>query len=331
MPRCEPAGVAALGETMALIVPGGNASIVDADAFTMATAGAESNVACAVAQLGVPARWVSRVGSDPLGARVVREISSHGVDTSRVRADPQRRTGVMFKEPESDSSAVYYYRTASAASAMSVDDLPTMFDGIAVQTVVHLSGVTPALSASCAELIHALLIERQLGDEYPVAFDVNYRASLWEPGTAPSTLARLAAASNICFVGLDEAMTLWDTRTPEDVRDLLPDVAQLVVKDGGRGVTIFLGDGSVHWVDAIPVDVVEPVGAGDAFAGGYLAATIGGAHPRIAARVGHLTAANVLRVRADVAPQPPLDGQLDIAAAMERQSSRPRMAKGSKL
>lgn len=167
--------------------------------------------------------------------------------------------------------------------------------------VVHLSGVTPALSVSAKDLTEYLVTDRPFGPAL-LSFDVNYRASLWN-GDAPQALLALAQACDIVFVGLDEAQTLWGTRTAEDVRGLISQ-GTLVVKDGSREAVTFTEHG-VTRVPAQPVQVVEPVGAGDAFAGGWLSGLLRGLTQEDRLRLGHLVAARVLRSTSDTASLPP--------------------------
>lgn len=303
--------ILAIGETMAAVVPSAGESATTAVTFAVHPAGAESNAASTAAQLGVRAAWGSRVGDDAFGERVRRSVAAWDVDVSRVLTDPDRLTGVLVKDPRPQGSTVTYYRRGSAAAAMSVSDGDTMLAGAVDETVVHLSGVTPALSPSCAALVRSLLEPRT--HRGLRSFDVNFRPRLWSSRAAAPEMARLARASDICFVGLDEAEALWGTATPDAVQRLLPDVPQLIVKDAARGVTVY-ADGRPVLVRSLRVDVVEPVGAGDAFAGGYLAATTRGADPRTAARIGHLVAARVLRSVADVVKHPPIEELWPLAA-----------------
>lgn len=110
-------------------------------------------------------------------------------------------------------------------------------------------------------------------------------------------LAELARSSDIVFVGLDEAHTLWGTTSAQQVREFLPDV-RLVVKNDDVGATDFDGENEV-FVAPEPVEVVEVVGAGDAFAAGYLAATIQGESARERLQAGHNRAAHVLLSTSD--------------------------------
>jgi len=112
-------------------------------------------------------------------------------------------------------------------------------------------------------------------------------------------LRDLANRADIVFVGLDEAETLWGTTTPEDVRALISEPALLVVKDGDVGATEFSVEGAV-FVPAIPTEVVEAVGAGDAFAAGYLAGFLAGDDPVARLESGHRRAHLVLQSTDDM-------------------------------
>jgi 2-dehydro-3-deoxygluconokinase len=285
-----------LGETMALITPAHAEPLRVAREVRLLIGGAESNVAMHAAQLGVPTAWVSALGDDALGVRVRDEVAGHGVDTRWVTMDPDAPTGVYFKDP---GHGVLYYRRGSAAARMSpasVADVP-----LEDAEVVHLSGITPALSASCAALIDTV-IDRVAAGPGILAFDVNHRAALWAAGAAASALLPLARRADLVFVGLDEAECLWHTATADDVRALLPEPTTLVVKDGDVGATEYrraAGADDRTFAPAIPTEVVEAVGAGDAFAAGYLAALLQGADAAARLQGGHQRAHLVLQSTSD--------------------------------
>ncbi|MFE2822148.1 sugar kinase [Streptomyces sp. NPDC059271] len=297
-----PGPVVCIGETMAALAPAPDGSLETAESLRLSVAGAESNVAMYLADLDVPASWRSAVGDDALGRRVLAAVGAAGVDVSGVHRDPERPTGLMVKEPAGSGTRVHYYRGGSAASAMG----PDVLDGDTVRSaaVVHLTGVTAALSPSCRSLVARALTPPPGGRRPTVSFDVNHRAALWRPGTAAQVLHDLANRADITFVGLDEAQELWgaDLAT-DDVRKLLPHPRLLVVKDGGRGATAFSEDGS--WtVRALRTEVVEAVGAGDAFAAGFLAGLLRDGDVPRALRLGHITAGSALAVTADRGPLP---------------------------
>ncbi|MBO0983596.1 sugar kinase [Rathayibacter sp. SD072] len=282
-----------MGETMAVVVPT-DGSVAQAGGFLVDAGGAESNVLAHAAALGVPARWHSRLGADALGERVLRQLSARGIDVSSVVADPEHPTGLYVKDP---GRGVVYYRSGSAASRLDEADADAApFDGVAL---LHLSGITAALSEPAARFLRrAALRARELG--IPVSVDVNHRAALWDAADAAPALADLARLADVVFVGRDEAETLWGSCTAQDVRAMFPDVAELVVKDGHIGATVFSADaGTPVFEPSHEVEVLDAVGAGDAFAGGYLAAVLQGADHGARLRRGHDRAALTLAVAGD--------------------------------
>ncbi|MEU6651904.1 sugar kinase [Streptomyces sp. NPDC046900] len=292
--------VVCVGETMVALAPDPLGPLDGADLLHVDIAGAESNVALYLADHGIPARWVSAVGDDPFGRRVRARIAAGGVDVSGVRMDPERPTGLLLKDLGAHGTRVHYHRTGSAASALTPDVLDD--PALAGAALVHLSGITPALSPGCRSLV-----ERALRPDrpWPVSFDVNHRPALWAGRSAADVLRPLADLADIVLVGLDEAQSLWGDgiTDAEGVRDLLSGPPILVVKDGDRAATAFVGD-AVHSVPALKVRVAEPVGAGDAFAAGFLSGLLRQLPVDRALRLGHLTAASALRVVADHGPLP---------------------------
>lgn len=293
-----PPEVLAIGETMVLVAPADAESLESAVDFRLDPGGAEANVASHLVALGHPAAWVGAVGDDALGRRLCTQLAARGVDVSYVPVDPGAPTGLYVKDP---GAGVLYYRAGSAASRMDetlLQRIPSLRD----VRLVHLTGITPALSPSCLELVRAVFYD---ADTYGtlVSFDVNHRPALWPAGQAPDRLRALADRSYIVFVGQDEAETLWGATTPEAVRDLLPNPAYVVIKEGPVGATEIGVDGSWH-EPAPTVEVVEVVGAGDAFAGGYLAALLEDADSAERLRRGHERAGIVLGATSDFPREP---------------------------
>ncbi|THV33535.1 sugar kinase [Glycomyces buryatensis] len=290
--------VLCLGESMVVLAPSPVGSLRHARETTLGVAGAESNVAISLALLGADAAWRGKVGDDPFGHRILDVLREAGVDCEGVVPDPDHPTGVYFKDPDPQGTTVHYYRKGSAASTMR----PGHLDGEPSPRILHLSGITAALSPECHALVRELLAGH--ADDSPlVSFDVNYRPALWPVETAAPILSELANAAGLVFVGLDEAETLWGCKTPDDVREVLPDPPYLVVKDGGNGVTLYSGS-SIHFSAAEPVDIVEPVGAGDAFAAGFLYGRLQHASEEACMRLGHLLAAGALQTTGDLAAPP---------------------------
>ncbi|MFE7140108.1 sugar kinase [Streptomyces sp. NPDC057644] len=328
--------VVCLGESMVTFLPSQPGRLADVPSFGRGIGGAESNVACALAAAGHRAAWVGRVGADGFGDHLVETIASYGVDTSAVRRDPVRPTGIYFRtatDRGTDTHEVAYYRAGSAASAMSPANVP--YDELFAGRILHLSGITAALSGDCLELLRELTAARP--GRPLVSFDVNHRPHLWRGGDADaSVLLELARRADLVFVGEDEAEEAWGIVGAEAIRAAVPEPSVLVVKRGSAGATVFasglrpgprssiaggaenagarsssaggadLADTVTH-VPALHVDVVAAVGAGDAFAAGFLSATLRGLPVRDRARHGHLMAAAVLTVPGDLTEPPARD------------------------
>lgn len=231
------ADVVCIGETMAVLSPPDARPLAHQTELSLAVGGAESNVASALVALGHSAAWLGRVGDDPFGRRILDDLTARGVDVSAVETDPVRPTGVSFKDTGPEGTGTHYYRRDSAATAMDpgLAGLPLLRRA----RVLHLSGITAALSDNCAELVTRIISRRAV------------------PGPV------------------------------------------LVVKDAGHGATAYGADGEESFVPTPAARVVEPVGAGDAFAAGYLAAFLEGRTPASGLRLGHLVAAATLGTRED--------------------------------
>jgi 2-dehydro-3-deoxygluconokinase len=291
-----------VGESMVQLAPDPLGPLQDAAHATVAVAGAESTVAMYLAQLGRRAAWISAVGNDPFGRRILAVLGSAGVDVSHAVTDAHSQTGVYFKDPLPDGrTAVRYYRAGSAASRMTIQILTAAaLHGCAV---LHLTGITAALSPGCERLVDDALSRRPLGRGL-ASFDVNYRPSLWPADEAAPVLLRLAALADLVLVGLDEAQLLWEVESAADVRRLIPQPTRVVVKDGPIGATAFVADADPVFVSASEVQVVEPIGAGDGFAAGYLHGHLLNLDEAARLSIAHQVAAASLAVTADVGEVP---------------------------
>ncbi|MEQ3549076.1 sugar kinase [Pseudonocardia nematodicida] len=275
------AGVVTLGETMALLTPDGR--LVAGSSLRVGIGGAESNTAIGLARLGCDATWIGRVGDDDLGTAVLREIRAEGVRVLADR-DPEAPTGVMLKEMRGGRPRrVRYYRSTSAAARWRPDDLDGVADRIAGARVLHLTGITPALGPGPLEVVRrAITIARRAGVE--VTLDVNHRRALWTDERAREVLAGLLPDVGVLLAGAEEAAMLLGradgAETVERGTELAAGLAGLgpptvVVKLGELGA-VADGEGGPLHLPTRPVEVVDPVGAGDAFAAGLLAARLDG-------------------------------------------------------
>jgi 2-dehydro-3-deoxygluconokinase len=304
--RKGPPDVVCVGEALVLL-PSLPAADAAPDLGGAQPAGAEANVAVGLAAAGVRAAWAGRLGADDLGAFLRAALLSHGVDVGGAQFDDRRSTGYYAKQAGPASGGepqthMHYRRAGSAASAMDPAflALPAVRDRLAAARVVHTSGITASLSDSCARLMHALLAAPRTA---VLSFDVNWREQMWPDGD-PAQVAGLAGLADIVFVGPDQARRVFGTDDPAALRRLLPRPRLLVIKDGARRALAVDRDAGVVVEPALQVDVVEPVGAGDAFAAGLLTGVVGGEPVDRCLRRGHLAASAVLTVPGDSAPPP---------------------------
>jgi 2-dehydro-3-deoxygluconokinase len=198
--------VVTIGESMALLtVPAGRQLRGGASA-PVGFGGAESNVAIGLARLDVPVSWVSRVGDDAFGSLITRELRGEGVQVLSA-VDGQAPTGLMVKEHRYGTPwRVRYYRAGSAASRLDPADLDTgaVTDAITAARVLHLTGITAAISPSAlATVRRAIDIARAAGTV--VSFDVNHRSALWSDAQAAPVLAQLCGSADLVFAGEAEA------------------------------------------------------------------------------------------------------------------------------
>ncbi|MEM8530281.1 MAG: sugar kinase [Chloroflexota bacterium] len=268
--------VVTLGETMVTLYPQEPITLDIADTLALNIGGAESNLAIGLRRLGHTTRFISRVGVDPFGQRVRTILEHEGVDTEYLIDDPEVQTGIYFREWLADGARrVYYYRAGSAASCMSPDDLqPAAFTDA---RIVHLTGITPALSPSCSATIsHAMELARAAGAQ--ISFDPNYRARLWDTETAKATLIPLIEHADILLIGHEDAQAVLGEDQPERILERATQLGPtiIVLKLAEQGV-LALADGEIAQVPAHPVEqVIDPVGAGDGFNAGFLAGLLRG-------------------------------------------------------
>ena len=266
--------VLTLGETMAVMNPFHAGPLRFVHNFEKRIGGAESNVAVGLNRLGHSSGWVGRVGDDEFGREVMAFVRGEGVDVSRVAVDPIAPTGLYFKERRGVSDVhTYYYRSDAAASRMSFEDLD--LDYLLSGRFLHLTGITPALSDSCHDLIQRLLSAASKS-ETTVSFDVNIRWGLFNDRDPRKTLAPLAAMADIVFLSEEEAKFLFDGDDPFTIEKVLQSTrAQTIVVHQASGAFAVEEDGITER-QAYPVEVVDTVGAGDAFVSGFLSGKLQG-------------------------------------------------------
>jgi 2-dehydro-3-deoxygluconokinase len=281
--------VVSMGETMVSLRTGTPLRL--GGTMTMTMAGAESNVAIGLARLGHCVRWGGRVGADEVGAYILRTLRAESVAVDTVAVDATRPTGLMLAERRvADVSRVSYYRAGSAGSALAPADATACLADI--PRILHLTGITPALSESAAAAaLTAVELARRAG--VLVSIDVNYRSRLWTTQEARPVLSDLVRRADIVIASEDELSLVVADRNDESAAfDELAasGVSQLVVKRGARGASLWQGAGA-HHASAIPVAVLDTIGAGDAFTAGFLSGVLDELAPEMALHRGTVTAA----------------------------------------
>lgn len=294
--QCE---VVTFGETMVLFSSEQYYPLEYVTHFQKQIGGAESNFAIGLQRLGHAVGWFSKLGNDPFGRYMLQTIRGEGVDTSRCLFTDEAPTAVFFKEKKSPTHFnVYYYRRNSAASRMTPDDLDADYIGRA--KILHISGITPALSASCRDTVYrAVDIAKKHGVK--VSFDPNIRLKLWSAEEARPVLTDLIQKADIILPGMDEGELLTGKKTPEEVVQALKtrDDQTFVVKLGSEGA-YYDHQGECGYVPGFPAEMVDPVGAGDGFAAGIISGFLHEEPIRDAVRKANAIGALVIGVNGDM-------------------------------
>lgn len=290
------------GETMLrLSTPEGD-RLQGTNTLAVHVGGTESNVAVNLANLGKRTAWFSRLPRSPLGYTVRDTIRAQGVDTSHITWVDDARQGLYFVEfgAAPRSISVLYDRKHSAASQLTPDDLP--FEALAASKWLHVTGITPALSISCAETA-MVAVDHARAHGVQVSVDVNYRTLLWEPQAAAKALTPLCQQADVIFVARRDAAQLWgvDGEAPTTAATLQQQWGGTVIVTDGTDGTAAASDDAHAAVKSVPTRVVDRLGAGDALASGVLYGLMEGASLTGALTYGVTMAAFALSVQGDFA------------------------------
>jgi 2-dehydro-3-deoxygluconokinase len=258
--------VATFGEAMVLFAPTESALLESAGSFHASVGGAELNCAIGLVRLGHRVSWISRLGNDPFGQRILKTARGEGVDVSRVELTEDAATGLMFKEVRPGSaSRVFYYRKQSPAAVLELNQ----FANLQAQ-VLFVTGITPALSTHNRELTPAVVDQfRAAGST--VVFDPNMRFRLWPKEEARTVFLDLAKRCDVLLPSLVDAEMLIGKGEPDVMLDRLRELGpkRVAIKMGDEGV-FFTDEKSRAHLPCFPVSEVDPVGAGDAFCAGVI-------------------------------------------------------------
>jgi 2-dehydro-3-deoxygluconokinase len=261
-----------IGETMLrLSVPIG-ARLSDTRSLDLEFGGAESNVCVALARLGRRTAWQSRLPEHALADNLLRALRADGVDVSAVARAPGERLGSYFIELATAprASQVIYDRADSAAARITPDEI--RWEALLDTRLLHLTGITPALGPGPAAAV-AEAIRRARAAGVAVSFDVNYRARLWGAEAAGAALRPLLAEADVLFCKSADAALLFgcagEPRVQIEALRRLTRATTIFCTFGERGAALLRGE-AFHSQPALPVQIVDRIGSGDAFAAGGL-------------------------------------------------------------
>ena len=296
--------VVTFGESMVLFGPDSSGPLRYVQNFNKSIAGAESNVAIALAKLGHQVGFFSKLGNDEFGRYIQATIRGEGVDVSRVLVDPLKNTGILFKERFMHSNPnVYYYRKDSAASTLKPEELDESY--IKSAKILHITGITPALSENCRKTVFRA-IEIAKSNNVLVSFDPNIRLKLWTREEAIPVLLEIAKLSDIIFPGIDEGEMLLGLSKPEDIAEKFMNMgcSVVAVKLGKDGCYVADKTSGIYINSYRLENPQDTVGAGDGFAAGFLSGMLSKLDFRECAEYANGVGAMAVLVKGDMEGYP---------------------------
>jgi 2-dehydro-3-deoxygluconokinase len=290
--------VITFGETMALFSANETGHLRNVPNWRLGIGGAESNLAVGLRRLGVDADWSGRVGDDVLGELIVHTLRAEGLQLRSVTVDRDAPTGLMLKERRTGTwTRVHYFRTGSAGSRLGPGDID--IEAMQNARVLHVTGITMALSDTARSAVDkAVTAARDAG--VTVSLDLNYRSALWSEETAAPALRTLAGRADILFATGQEARMLTGDLPPDQATQALQSLGphEVIIKRAADGAVARVGHAFLQ-SPSVRVSAVDSVGAGDAFAAGYLAQRLRSASPEACLRSANEAGAFAVSARGD--------------------------------
>ncbi|PAD34705.1 sugar kinase [Terribacillus saccharophilus] len=267
-----------IGEPMALFVAEQEGLLDDAERFSRFIAGAEVNFSIGMSRLGHQVTYVTQLGLDPFGRNIHKFLRKNKIDTTYVSYEPAFVTGMQWKQKvKSGDPEVFSARKNSAASHMDKKLIKKI--KWADYDHLHLTGIPPALSESCRELVYQMMKEAK-ENGLQVSFDPNLRPGLWpDKQEMALVINELASQADIIFPGIAEGRQLTGKTDVLDIAAYYHEagVPTVVLKLGAEGAFTSCMDGTQFYTEGFPVKkVVDTVGAGDGFAVGVVSGLLEG-------------------------------------------------------
>jgi 2-dehydro-3-deoxygluconokinase len=257
-------------------------------AFMPGFGGDTSNAMIAAARCGARAGYFTAVGADAFGQSLMDLWTREGVDCSRVIVSDAAYTGIYFVTHGANGHEFSYRRAGSAASRMTETDIPA--DMIAAAKILHVSGISQAISSSAADAVFAAIhIARQ--SKTLVCYDTNLRLKLWPLPRARAIIHEAMLYADIALPGLDDAEQLTGLSQPDSIADFYLRLgAKIVALTLGRDGALIANAQRRERIASIPVKAVDATGAGDAFDGAFLAEYLASGDPFKAGRFANVAA-----------------------------------------
>jgi 2-dehydro-3-deoxygluconokinase len=277
------------GEIMLRFSPLDHEKLIQARTFDLNIGGAEANVAVSLALLGNNVKYISRLPNNDIGDLVIQELKKQNVNTDAIIRGGDR-IGIYYLEKGASirPSKVVYDRKHSAFSEIS----PSMFDWDQLFKNVkwfHVTGITPALSKSCKEVyLQALKVAKS--KNITISFDINYRSNLWTIDAAKKIIQETLDHTDVLFANKGVAEELFNIRPESKSTDAVRDFSEIAEKLSSICKSKYIAFTSRDAISAssntwqgvlfennqgvcstiYTVDIVDRIGAGDAFAAGII-------------------------------------------------------------
>lgn len=264
-------GLILAGEPMGLLIAQSEGALDSVSGYSLAVAGAEFNVAVGTARLGHQVTYMTKLGNDPFGKRIITVLNENKIGNEFVSFSDTHKTGFMLKSKVSKGDPdIFYFRAGSAASTLSVADVEKI--NMKNYSYIHLTGILPALSENTRQAVY-LMFKKARTAGLTISFDPNLRPQLWpSEKIMRDTVNDMASLADIVLPGTAEGKVLMGSDDPKKINDFYrKNGAKTVVTKCGAGGAFVTDNDENYMVKGYKADkVVDTVGAGDGFAVGII-------------------------------------------------------------
>lgn len=266
-----------IGEAMGIFISLNEEKLEKCHDFISSIAGAEYNVALGLTRLGLNADYVTKLGNDVFGKKILNTLMENRISCNNVIMDKKASTGLMLKGMNTKGDPeICYYRKNSAASTISLEDISKI--DITQYDAIHMTGIFPPLSKSCLD-VATYLMKSAKQNNVKVFFDPNLRPQLWASNKEMiSTINKLATYCDYFLPGYKEGKILCGSDNPKEIAEYYHKIGvkNVIVKKGSLGADAFIDDECISCPCARVTKIIDTVGAGDGFAVGIISGVCDG-------------------------------------------------------